>query len=91
MEKTVVVEVMSRFTHPTYHKVVQSHKKYHAHAEGDYKVGQEVKIEECRPLSKLKRWKVIEKVKTESLPSSQGNQTPKVKQKSKSRVEKKKK
>ena len=62
MKKTVVVEVMRRFTHPTYHRAMGSHKKYYAHAEGDYKVGEEVTIEESKPVSKLKRWKVVEKV-----------------------------
>jgi small subunit ribosomal protein S17 len=59
--KTVVVRVERRFTHPQMKKTVRSSKKYYAHDEnGEYGVGDVVKIEEHRPLSRLKRWIVIE-------------------------------
>ena len=59
--KTVVVRVDRRFAHPTMKKVVRRSKKYHAHDEtNSHKVGDQVRIQECRPLSKLKRWIVLE-------------------------------
>ena len=61
MEKTVVVEVETLKTHPRYKKTYKRHKKYKAHDEGKHKVGDKVMIEECRPLSKDKRWKVVSK------------------------------
>ena len=62
-EKTVVVDVERRFTHPVLGKTVRRTKKYHAHDEkGEIKVGDVVRIQECRPLSKLKSWEVIERV-----------------------------
>ena len=58
-DKTVVVKVERRFTHPLYKKVVRRSKKYHAHDEtNQFKVGDTVRIEECPPISKLKRWTV---------------------------------
>ena len=58
--KTVVVRVDRRFAHPTMKKVVRRSKKYHAHDETNtYAVGDQVWIEERRPLSKLKCWEVI--------------------------------
>ena len=58
--KTVVVKVERRFTHPILGKTVRRSKKYHAHDEaGAYKVGDVVRIQECRPLSKLKSWEVV--------------------------------
>lgn len=63
MTKTVVVKVARRFTHEMYNKVMESHKKYHAHSELQYEVGDVVTIEETKPLSKMKRWRVIEQVK----------------------------
>jgi len=60
-EKTVVVKVERRFTHPLLKKTVRRTKNYHAHDEGTkYKVGDQVSIEETRPISKLKRWIVVE-------------------------------
>ena len=62
-EKTVVVKVERRFIHPVMGKTVRRSKKYHAHDEkGEIKVGDVVRIQECRPLSKLKSWEVVEKV-----------------------------
>ena len=59
-KKTVVVEVERTFKHPIYKKYIKRSKKYHAHDETDaLKVGDKVMIEETRPISKLKTWKVI--------------------------------
>jgi small subunit ribosomal protein S17 len=58
--KTVVVEVERRFIHPVMGKTVRRSKKYHAHDENkSCKVGDIVRIRECRPISKLKRWEVL--------------------------------
>ena len=60
--KTVVVEVIRKFKHPFYEKVIKRSKKYHAHDENNkFKEGQTIQIIECNPISKKKRWKVIEK------------------------------
>ena len=60
--KTVVVEVKRRFRHPFYGKVISRTKKYHAHDEKNkFKKGDLVKIMECKPISKLKTWEVLEK------------------------------
>ena len=59
-DKTVVVRVERRFTHPLFKKTVRRSKKYQAHDESNaYSVGDIVWIEERRPLSKLKRWEVV--------------------------------
>jgi small subunit ribosomal protein S17 len=59
--KTVVVRVERRYTHPMLKKTVRRSKKYHAHDEkNEFKVGDIVWIEERRPLSRLKRWEVIQ-------------------------------
>lgn len=61
MQKTVTVKVERTIRHPVYDKVVTRAKKYYAHNENnDIQVGQKVRIVETRPLSKLKRWEVIE-------------------------------
>jgi small subunit ribosomal protein S17 len=63
MDKTVVVVVERRTTHPLYGKTVTRSEKYHAHDEtNDVNVGDTVRITETRPLSKSKRWRVIEVV-----------------------------
>ena len=60
--KTVVVEVTRKFAHPFYGKVIKRSKKYHAHEEANkYKEGETIQIIECNPISKKKKWKVIEK------------------------------
>ena len=60
--KTVVVEVTRKFAHPFYGKVIKRSKKYHAHDETNkFKEGEIIQIIECNPISKKKRWKVIEK------------------------------
>jgi small subunit ribosomal protein S17 len=59
MQKTVTVLVERRVKHPMYGKLVTRSKKYHAHSEGDgAAAGDLVEIEECRPLSKTKAWRV---------------------------------
>ncbi len=61
MDKTVTVLVERRFMHPVYKKYVRTSDKYAAHDElNAYKEGDRVLIEECRPMSKNKRWKVVE-------------------------------
>lgn len=60
MEKTVIVKVNRTFCHPQYGKVVTRGKKYYAHNESaTLQIGDEVQIVETRPLSKLKRWRVV--------------------------------
>jgi len=62
-DKTVVVRVDRRLAHPLYGKSMTSSKKYHVHDEtNEYRVGDVVRIQETRPLSKLKRWRVLELV-----------------------------
>ena len=64
MDKTVVVLVKDKVKHPLYKKTVNKSKKFKAHDENNqYEVGDTVKIEETRPLSKDKRWRVVELVK----------------------------
>jgi small subunit ribosomal protein S17 len=59
-DKTVVVRVERRFTHPVMKKTVRRSKKYHAHDEkNEFSIGDQVWIEERKPLSRLKRWEVI--------------------------------
>lgn len=59
-EKTAVVRVERRVKHPVLGKVVRHSKRYHAHDEGNAcQVGDQVRIEECPPISRLKRWRVI--------------------------------
>ena len=59
MQKTVTVLVERRMKHPLYGKYVTLSKKYHAHDEnGEFHEGDLVEIEECRPLSKTKAWRV---------------------------------
>ena len=58
--KTIVVLVKRRYSHPFFKKVITSSKKYHAHdEENKFKVGDNVKIIESRPISKKKKWKVM--------------------------------
>ena len=61
MAKTIVVRVERRFPHPQFKKVVTQYTKFYAHDEkGEAKVGDRVRIQETRPLSKLKRWRLLE-------------------------------
>ena len=63
MAKTIIVRVERRFPHPKFRKVVTGYKKFYAHDEkSEAKVGDRVRIEETRPLSKTKRWRLVEVV-----------------------------
>ncbi len=60
MSKTVTVAVSSRVKHKKYNKIIIKTKKYYAHDENEqYKIGDKVKIQQTRPISKYKSWKVI--------------------------------
>ena len=60
MDKTIIVQVERRVMHPIYKKFVRRTKKYAAHDEANvHKVGETVRIQECRPISKRKRWAVL--------------------------------
>ena len=68
-EKTVVVNVERKVKHPLYGKIIRRSKKYHAHDEAnEYKAGETVRIEEIAPMSKLKTWKVLDRVNTHVAP-----------------------
>src|SRR5881394_503082 len=70
MAKTIVVRVERRFQHPQFKKVVTSYKKFYAHDEkSEAKPGDRVRIEETRPLSKLKRWKLAEIIEKNTEPA----------------------
>jgi small subunit ribosomal protein S17 len=61
MEKTAIIEVVDRVRHPRYQKTVQRTKRLYVHDEtGDARVGDRVRVQETRPLSKLKRWRLVE-------------------------------
>ena len=67
MAKTIVVSVERRYPHPRYKKVVTSHTKFYAHDDkSEAKVGDLVLIQETRPISKLKRWRLIQVVERNS-------------------------
>ncbi len=67
MAKTIVVQVERRFAHPKFKKVVTGYKKFYAHDEKqEAKVGDRVRIEETRPLSRLKRWRLVAVVEHDS-------------------------
>ena len=62
-DKTVVVRVERRVKHPLYGKIIKLSKKYHAHDEGNaYRAGEQVRIEECAPVSKQKTWTVLDRI-----------------------------
>jgi len=64
MSKTIVVEVSRRVPHPLYKRIIGKRKKFYAHdEEGRAKMGDIVRIIECRPLSKLKRWRLADIVR----------------------------
>ena len=61
MAKTIVVSVSRRVPHPLYKRIVTKRRKFYAHdEEGKAKVGDVVRIVECRPMSRLKRWRLVE-------------------------------
>jgi small subunit ribosomal protein S17 len=64
MQKTIVVAVVRKVSHPLYKRIVTKKKKFYAHdEEGTAKVGDVVRIVECRPLSRLKRWNLAEVIR----------------------------
>ena len=66
-DKTVVVKVERKVKHPLYGKIIRRSKKYHAHDEANaFHEGETVRIEECAPISKLKTWRVIDRVGAEA-------------------------
>ncbi|OQW79412.1 MAG: 30S ribosomal protein S17 [Proteobacteria bacterium ST_bin14] len=68
-DKTVVVNVERKVKHPLYGKIIRRSKKYHAHDEGnEFKAGEIVRIEEIAPISKLKTWKVLDRVNAHATP-----------------------
>ena len=68
MQKTVVVKVENRYSHPIYSKTMIKTKKYLAHDEFEQcKMGDQVLVQECRPLSRRKRWKLIKIISQSSL------------------------
>ena len=68
-DKTIVVLVERKVKHPLYGKIMRRSKKYHAHDESNgYGVGETVRIEETRPISKLKTWVVLDRVNTHLKP-----------------------
>src|SRR5450432_3741308 len=67
MTKTIVVRVERRFPHPRYKKIVTAYKKFYAHDEkSEARIGDRVRIEETRPLSKLKCWRLVAVVERSS-------------------------
>ena len=67
MAKTIVVQIERRFPHARYKKVVTAYSKFYAHDEkAEAKVGDKVRIEETRPLSRLKRWRLVAVVEKSS-------------------------
>ena len=70
-DKTVVVSVERRVKHPLYGKIIKRSKKYHAHDEGNaFKTGETVRIEETAPISKLKTWKVLDRLGAQAAPDA---------------------
>lgn len=68
MEKTIVVQVSRRVPHPLYKRIITKHKKFYAHDEEQTaQVGDTVRIIECRPMSKLKRWQLAEVIRRSAL------------------------
>ena len=70
MQKTIVVEIENRYAHPIYSKIMTKTKKYLVHDEmEECNIGDKVLVEECRPLSKRKCWKLKEIIAKSSLVS----------------------
>jgi small subunit ribosomal protein S17 len=77
MQKTIVVEVERRKAHPLYRRVVRMTKKFYAHDEQNTaRVGDVVRLEETRPLSKLKRWRLQEIIRRSALAETPGTESP---------------
>ena len=70
MNKTIVIKVENRYSHPMYSKIMVKSKKYLVHDEMETcQIGDQVLINECRPLSKRKRWKLVKILSKSSLTS----------------------
>ena len=68
-DRTVVVKVEQKVKHPLYGKIIRRSKKYHAHDEkNEFAIGETVRIEETKPISKLKTWMVLDRVDVSSAP-----------------------
>ena len=68
MQKTIVVKIENRYPHPIYSKTLVKTKKYAVHDENEISsIGDQVLVQECRPLSKKKRWKLVEILSKSSL------------------------
>lgn len=68
-DKTIVVKVERKVKHPLYGKIIRRSKKYHAHDEkNEFALGETVRIEETKPISKLKTWKVLDRVDVRQAP-----------------------
>src|SRR5215831_17087966 len=79
MQKTIVVEVSRRVPHPLYKRIIGKRKKFYAHdEEGTAKNGDIVRIIECRPLSKLKRWRLVEVIRRAAQVGAQPQELDKV-------------
>ena len=79
MAKTIVVEVSRRVPHPLYKRIIGKRKKFYADdAEGTAKMGDVVRIVECRPLSKLKHWKLAEVIRRAAQVGAQPSELDKV-------------
>ena len=73
-DKTVVVRVERRVKHPLYGKIIKRSKKYHAHDEGNaYRPGEQVRIEECAPISRKKNWTVLDRIGAAVEPIAEAN------------------
>jgi small subunit ribosomal protein S17 len=73
-DKTVVVRVERRVKHPLYGKIIKLSKKYHAHDEGNaFNTGEQVRIQECAPVSKLKSWTVLDRIGAAVTPVAEAN------------------
>jgi small subunit ribosomal protein S17 len=79
MAKTIVVEVSRRVPHPLYKRIIAKRKKFYAHDEdGKAKMGDIVRIVECRPLSRLKRWQLTDIVRKAPQVGAQPSELDKV-------------
>ena len=80
MQKTIVVELEDRKSHPLYGKIIRRSKKYHAHDEGnEYREGETVRIEETAPISRLKTWTVLGRVDSHATPEKAAKKPAKAK------------
>ena len=73
MAKTIIVRVQRRFPHPQFKKVITTYRKFYAHDEkSEAKVGDRVRIQETRPISKIKRWRLVQILErnVEAVPSA---------------------